>query len=133
MTLYSLLIVIASIIISSTAHVLLKKGVMTQATGPSSEALLSVLMHHLFNPWIFTGIFLHVVALIVWLWALRHVDITIAYPFLALGYVLVAFMAWLWLGETLTPMRIAGMVIIIIGLVVLSQGGGPNVIKEIQK
>ena len=75
------------------------------------------------NLWILGGMTLHVGALIVWLWALSRVDITFAYPFLALGYVLVSLMAWFWLGETITLTRMTGMLIIIFGLIVLSRGG----------
>lgn len=74
------------------------------------------------NPWIFSGMTLHVTALIVWLWALSRVDISFAYPFLALGYIIVGVMAWLWLGESLSVTRIIGMIIILVGLVIISQG-----------
>ena len=66
---------------------------------------------------------MHVSALGVWLWALSKVDISFAYPFLALGYVLVSAMAWFWLGEELSTMRSLGMGIIIIGILVLAKAG----------
>lgn len=75
------------------------------------------------NPWVLGGMSLHVSALVVWLWALSRVDISFAYPFLALGYVLVGTMAWLWLGEELSSMRGVGMAIIIIGIFVLAKAG----------
>jgi multidrug transporter EmrE-like cation transporter len=75
------------------------------------------------NPWVLAGMSLHVSALVVWLWALSRVDISFAYPFIALGYVLVSLMAWQWLGENINPMRLLGMAIIIVGIIVLSRGG----------
>ena len=75
------------------------------------------------NPWIVGGMFLHVCALVVWLWALSRVDISFAYPFLALGYVFVGIMAWWLLGESITATRLTGMLIIVFGLIVLSRGG----------
>ena len=75
------------------------------------------------NPWVMVGMFLHVSALVVWLWALSKVDISFAYPFLALGYVLVSAMAWFWLGEELNSMKILGMGVIIAGILVLARAG----------
>lgn len=121
----NLLIIITSILMSSTAHVVLKKGMtsLEQSYGSQSHSFIDTAWITATNVWILGGMTLHVGALVVWLWALSRVDITFAYPFLALGYVLVSLMAWFWLGETLTQTRIAGMVIIIVGIIVLSRGG----------
>lgn len=120
----NILIIIFSIILSSTAHVLLKKGVSAGSIRHWQDAgVAATITDTVFNLWIVGGMLLHVCALVVWLWALSRVDISFAYPFLALGYVLVGIMAWWWLGESMTLTRIGGMLIIIIGLVVLSKGG----------
>jgi multidrug transporter EmrE-like cation transporter len=125
MMLGNLFIILTSILMSSTAHVVLKKGMMSleQRLGSQSTSLIDTAWTTATNVWILGGMTLHVSALVVWLWALSRVDITFAYPFLALGYVLVSLMAWFWLGETITLVRVAGMLIIIIGLIVLSLGG----------
>lgn len=117
-------IILLSILMSSTAHIFLKKGMMTHALNPvQSNGLLSLFWTVGTNPWVMGGMFLHVSALVVWLWALSKVDISFAYPFLALGYVLVSAMAWFWLGETLSLMKILGMAIVIVGILVLAKAG----------
>jgi multidrug transporter EmrE-like cation transporter len=120
----NILIILGSIMMSSTAHVLLKKGAISiAALGASNQSLLTNILVTATNPWVLAGMSLHVSALAVWMWALSRVDISFAYPFLAVGYVFVSLMAWQWLGENLTVTRISGMAIIIIGIVVLSRGG----------
>ena len=117
-------IILLSILMSSTAHIFLKKGMMTHALGTvSSDGIFGLVWAVGTNPWVMGGMFLHVSALVVWLWALSKVDISFAYPFLALGYVLVSAMAWFWLGEELNSMKILGMGIIIIGILVLARAG----------
>lgn len=117
-------IIILSILMSSTAHVLLKKGMMTHALGTvSSDGIFGLVWAVGTNLWVMGGMLLHVSALVVWLWALSKVDISFAYPFLALGYVLVSAMAWFWLGEELSPMKILGMGIIVVGILVLANAG----------
>ena len=125
MMLGNLFIILASILMSSTAHVVLKKGMLSlgQRIDAQSNSFIDTAWATATNLWILGGMTLHVGALIVWLWALSRVDITFAYPFLALGYVLVSLMAWFWLGETITLTRMTGMLIIIFGLIVLSRGG----------
>ena len=120
----NILIILLSILMSSTAHIFLKKGMMTHALiSLNSGGLINLAWSVGTNPWVLGGMFLHVSALVVWLWALSKVDISFAYPFLALGYVLVSAIAWVWLGEELSPMRILGMIIIIFGILVLAKAG----------
>ena len=76
----------------------------------------------IFQFWVPAGLFLHVAALGLWLLALRKADISFAYPFLSLGYVLVTVLAVVWLEETLNPWRLFGMLVIIIGILILSLG-----------
>ena len=120
----NILIILGSILMSSTAHVLLKKGAMSVAAiSASNQSLLTNIWVTASNPWVIGGMSLHVSALVVWMWALSRVDISFAYPFLAVGYVIVSLLAWQWLGENITQSRLLGMVIIIIGITVLSRGG----------
>lgn len=117
-------IIMASIMMSSTAHVLLKKGAMsTSELTIGGQSLMMNVWVVATNPWVVGGMFLHVSALAIWMWALSRVDISFAYPFLAVGYVFVSLMAWQWLGESITTTRMLGMAIIIVGIVVLSRGG----------
>ena len=120
----NIIIILLSISISSTGHIFLKKGMMTHALNAvKSDSIFGLVWTVGTNPWIIGGVFLQILALVAWLWALSKVEISFAYPFLALGYVLVSAMAWLWLGEELNPMKIAGMGIIIIGILVLAKAG----------
>jgi len=121
----NIIIIILSIFMSSTAHIFLKKGMMAHAANAiKSDGIVGLVWTVGTNPWVMGGMFLHVSALVVWLWALSKVDISFAYPFLALGYVLVMAMAWFWLGEELNPMKVFGMAIIIVGILVLARAGG---------
>ena len=120
----NLAIIMLSISFSSIAHILLKKGMMELATTiTTNQSLIQKIISLGINPWVVSGITLHVGALFVWLWALSRVDISFAYPFLALGYVLVSAMAWHWLGEELNTQRLIAMGIIISGIVVLAKAG----------
>jgi multidrug transporter EmrE-like cation transporter len=119
----STLIILLSVSISSLAHVFLKRGMIFHHlnNGIATDDLFILSLKFLSNYWILGGIFLHFCALIFWLWALSYVEISYAYPFLALGYVMVGAMAWLWLGEDISLAKIIGMAVIMIGILIISR------------
>jgi len=117
-----MIIIIFSVFVSSFAHIFLKKGMSSFGSLHEQElSLYPLVLNVALNPWVIGGISLHVVALVIWLTALSRVEISFAYPFLALGYVLVGIMAWAWLGESITIQKVMGTLIIIFGLIVISR------------
>ncbi len=121
---FSLAIIVLSVSMSSMAHLLLKKGMISHSlANNTSESMFNLFWSVGTNPWVMIGMVLHVGALIVWLWALSKVDISFAYPFIALGYVFVGLLACFWLGEQISPLRLIGMTIIVVGVIVLARAG----------
>lgn len=109
----------ASICCSSVAHLLLKLA--AQRLDLDGVPLM-LLVRLATNPWLVFGITLHVVALGFWVIALRNLDLSAAYPFIALGLVLVALLSATVLGEHLSALRLAGMTLIVAGVVVVTRG-----------
>jgi multidrug transporter EmrE-like cation transporter len=60
-------------------------------------------------------------SLCVWLAALSKAPVSVAYPMLSLGYVAVALVAALSLGEILSPAKIIGIGLICAGVALLSR------------
>jgi multidrug transporter EmrE-like cation transporter len=73
------------------------------------------------EPHILGGIACYVVSVVVWILALSRVEVSIAYPLLSLGYVINAIAAWYWLGESVTPLRLLGIGIIVLGCFVVAR------------
>ena len=57
----------------------------------------------------------------VWLAALSKAPVSTAYPMLSLGYVAVAGVSVLWLGESLGPSKVLGIALICAGVVLVSR------------
>jgi multidrug transporter EmrE-like cation transporter len=57
----------------------------------------------------------------VWLAALSKAPVSTAYPMLSLGYIVVAGVSVLWLGESLSPAKLAGIALICAGVVLVSR------------
>jgi multidrug transporter EmrE-like cation transporter len=60
-------------------------------------------------------------SLCVWLAALSKAPVSTAYPMLSLGYVAVAGIAALWMGETLSLAKVLGIALICAGVVLVSR------------
>ncbi len=73
----------------------------------------------LLTPSVFLGFFLYGVSSIVWIYILKNLSLSVAYPALSIGYVLVLFISWKFLGENINILNILGVVFIIIGVSLL--------------
>lgn len=60
-------------------------------------------------------------SVIVWLVGLSRVPVTQAYPLLSLGYVINIGLAWWLLGEIPNAQRVAGIGVIIVGVVLVAR------------
>ena len=67
------------------------------------------------NPYVVGGLTLLVFSMGLHLMALSRVDLSFAYPFLSVSYVLVLLAGYFWFGESIDASRIAGVALICIG------------------
>ena len=56
-----------------------------------------------------------------WLAVISRVDLSWAYPMLSLGYVIGVIAAWLLLGEQLSLLRLAGVLVVVSGVVIVAR------------
>jgi multidrug transporter EmrE-like cation transporter len=57
----------------------------------------------------------------VWLFVLARVDVSLAYPFVGLGFILTMLLGWGMRGEILSVHRVAGTALIVAGVVLLAR------------
>lgn len=77
----------------------------------------------LLSPWVLSGLAAAFLASIFWMMALARLDLSRAYPFTALGLVLVVATSALVFGEPLTAGKLAGTTIIVAGVCVVAVYG----------
>ena len=75
----------------------------------------------LLNPWIISGFFAAFLASLTWIAAMTKLELSHAYPFMSLAFVLVLILSTIFFHEQVTLTKIAGTLIIIGGLVVLTR------------
>lgn len=74
------------------------------------------------NPWIFSGLVSAFLAALCWMAAMTKFDLSHAYPFMSLSFVLVIILSGLLLHEPITLPKILGTALIVSGIAVASQG-----------
>ncbi len=76
----------------------------------------------IFNPFVILGILLLIFRLLTWMAMLSWADLTYVLPVTALSYVASAALGGIFLGETITPVRWAGTILIVAGTVLVGMG-----------
>jgi drug/metabolite transporter (DMT)-like permease len=112
----SLVWILSSVLCSSIAHFALKLGALRLNIDGRAAATSFEL-----NRWLVLGAGLHALALGLWVVGLKHVELTVAYPFIALGFVFVSLLSWLFLSEVVNPARLVGMLLIGSGVVLIAR------------
>ena len=122
MTAVSLSLILAAVLLGAAAQVLLKAG--TNAVGAfafDAASLASAGIRLAAEPRVLAGIAVYAISLIAWVLALSRVPVSVAYPMVSLGYVITVLAAWWWLGESVTSPRLAGVGLIVLGVVLVAQ------------
>ena len=119
----SYLYVACTILFMVYAQVVIKWQVMgAGAFPPESADKLWFLARLLVNPWIVSALAASLLAAVAWMAAMTRLDLSHAYPFTSLAFVLVTVASALLFHEPVTGPKIAGIALICLGIVVGSQG-----------
>jgi multidrug transporter EmrE-like cation transporter len=115
-------LVMCGVLLNAVAQLLLKAG--TNAVGAfefSGANVLPIGWKLATQPFIVAGIGCYVISVVVWILALSRVQVSIAYPMLSVGYVVNAIAAWYLFGESVTPARMLGIGVIILGVFIVAR------------
>ena len=93
-------------------------GPLPMGIGGGLRHILSLLI----DPVVLSSFGAAFLASLAWMAALTRFELSYAYPFMSLSFVLVLVMSVAFLGETLTLSKVLGVVLIGIGTVVASAG-----------
>ncbi|MBI2311019.1 MAG: EamA family transporter [Betaproteobacteria bacterium] len=122
MNIVSFSLVLLGVLLNAVAQLLLKAG--TNAIGAfefSTANIVPVGWKIATSLPILGGIGCYVISVVVWILALSRVEVSIAYPMLSVGYVVNAVAAWYLFGEAVTPTRLLGIGIIILGVFIVAR------------
>lgn len=110
---------ILSIICVVASELLLKRGASDIADPASALSWTGI--NGLASPLVWWAIVLVVMSFLSWLYVLKYIPLTVAFPLSRVVDVLVPVCCWLFLGEMVSTRRWCGIALVIIGLAVLAK------------
>lgn len=115
-------LILFTVLSNFLSQIMLKKG-MTQISIDSLRisSAISALPGIMTNIYVVGGLFVMVVSMAAHLLVLSKVDISFAYPFLGLSFVLITLWGHFILAEPLNISKIAGVTFIVCGVILVAR------------
>lgn len=122
MTIKIFSLILISVTLSALAQVMLKAGMssvpvqeaLARAAWPGAVGAVAC------NPRLLLGLVLYGLSVGLWLLVLAKVDVSLAYPFVGLGFILTMLFSFMFLHEAIGPARVAGTLLVTIGVMLIA-------------
>ena len=117
-------LILLSVLLSAIAQIILKMGMSSTtiqqaiATATASTVFYSIVT----NIYVIGGLALYFSSAAVWLFVLAKLDVSFAYPFVGLGFILTMLLAYFINGEALSMTKVAGTLFISVGIAIIARG-----------
>jgi drug/metabolite transporter (DMT)-like permease len=118
MTITSVALLLFSVASAATGQVMLKHG-MQIATARAAHSGGSLALRAATSPWVLLGLVVFGISAVAWLAALSKVPLSVAYPFNALGYLVILTASVVVLHERANALTWLGSLLVVSGLLVV--------------
>lgn len=117
------LFIILTIIFTVYSQLVMKWQVsLAGALPPTTTGRIDFIVSLLLNPWVITGVVSTFFAGVSWMLAMTKFEISYAFPFVSLNYIFMLMAGVLIFGETMSPLKLLGSFVVVIGLLILAKG-----------
>jgi len=112
-----------TIFLTVYGQMVIKWQVLRVGTFPENSAeKIEFILRLLINPWVISSFAAALLASMAWMAAMTKLPLSHAYPFMSLAFVFVMGFSGLFFHEPITLPKIIGIIFIIVGLIIGSQG-----------
>jgi multidrug transporter EmrE-like cation transporter len=116
----SILLVLCSVAPAVTGQLILKYAIGHMNLSMAETGPVGYYVKLFSTPIVLLGFFMYGLSSLVWLFILSKLPLSLAYPLVSMGYVLVVFFSWLLLKEQVGWTRLMGVAVICLGVVLLA-------------
>lgn len=116
----NIIIILVSVLLNCAAQLFIRKG-MLQIGEVGAIGFTKVFVPMLSNCYLWSAMLCYAVSILLWMAVLSKVEVSFAYPFLSIGYVVAAIVGYYCFGESLSLIRVAGILVIGIGVFLISR------------
>lgn len=118
----SLAAALVSLSCGALGQMFLKLGAGALAARPRGPGPWALIQAALATWQLDLGLVLYAGSAVIWIHVLTRLPLSVAYPMVGLGFVLVLALSTLVLGETLRLVQLAGCALILAGIVLVTRG-----------
>ena len=118
MTIASIALLLFAVASAATGQVMLKHG-MQVATARAAHSGGSLALRAATSPWVLLGLVVFGISAVAWLAALSRVPLSVAYPFNALGYLVILTASVVVLHERANVLTWLGSLMVVSGLLIV--------------
>jgi multidrug transporter EmrE-like cation transporter len=115
-----------SVLTSVAGQTVIKVGVGQPKTTTAMPGLYGLVATIFTSPLILFGLVLYGIGALAWIAVLARLNLSFAYPLLALNFVLIAIISRFFLGEAIPTMRWLGIAVICAGILVVARSNLGN-------
>ena len=115
-------LILTGVLLNAFAQLFLKKGMIS--IGHFDFTLTNAIpigFQAATNLAIWVGLICYVVSVVVWLLVLSRVDVSYAYPFLSVGYIVTTVIGYAYFNENITLYRLLGVALICLGVIFVAK------------
>lgn len=115
--------VMIPVMIGVVGQIFLKKGMLTvgQFDFSSTKMLVPQFIKAFSNLSVLTGFFLYFVSSLFWMIVLSRIELSVAYPLLSTGYIMILLASYYIFNEPVSALRWLGVLVICMGVVLISK------------
>lgn len=119
LTIASIALLLFSVASAATGQLLLKHG-MQIASARAAKSGASLVVSAATSPWVLFGLAVFAVSAVAWLAVLSRVPLSVAYPFNAMGYLVILTASILLLHERANALTWAGSLLVVSGVIIVA-------------
>ena len=115
-------LILSSVLLNALAQLFLKKGMISlghfefTVTNLIPKSAMAAV-----NLSIWGGLLCYVISVGIWMLVLSRVDVSYAYPFLSVGYIITTIIGYLYFNEDISQYRILGISLICLGVIFVAK------------
>jgi multidrug transporter EmrE-like cation transporter len=118
LTIASVALLLFAVVSAATGQLMLKHG-MQIASARAADSGGSLVLRAATSPWVLLGLVVFGVSAVAWLAALARVPLSVAYPFNALGYIVILTASVVLLHERANVLTWVGSLMVVSGLLIV--------------
>lgn len=115
----NIILILLSVLLNCAAQLLIRKGMLVEGE-VGLQNLLSHLGSMITNVWLWCAMLCFFGSIVLWIVVLSRVEVSYAYVFNSVGYVVLTVCAYWLFDESMSVYKIIGMGVVILGLIIMS-------------